>query len=95
MHADGMSSEDSNTPGIGGILLKKRKAVWQSTELQEFLKAVRSQMGIIVLNYVKQDEPLISMRPAPAGLEELFYDPEYVKNLSTAAREQLNVKQSQ
>ena len=93
MRADGMSSEDSECPTTGGILLRKRKAVWRSRELQEFLKAVRLSMGqLILLPYAEQDEPLLGMRPAPPGLSATLYDPEYVRNLSITAREQLNVK---
>jgi len=93
MRADGMSSEDSEIPITGGGLLKKRKAVWRSRELREFLKVVRSNMGLVIqVPYAEQVEPLLSMRPAPAGLSINLYDAEFVRKLSTAAREQLNVQ---
>ena len=86
MHADGMSSEDSETPVTGGLLLKKRKAVWRSKELQDFLKAVKPQIeSVIQLPHAELAEPL-------PGLSAHFYDPEYLKNLSPAAREQLKLK---
>ena len=93
MHADGMSSEDSESPVTGGLLLKKRKAVWRSKELQDFLKEVQPQIkSVINIPYAELPEPLPSRRPAPPGLTSNFYDPEYLENLSPAAREQLNLK---
>lgn len=93
MRADGMSSEDSERSVTGGLLLKKRKAVWRSKELQDFLKKMQPQIkSVIDLPYVELPEPLPSRRPAPPGLTSNFYDPEYLKNLSPVAREQLNLK---
>ena len=88
-----MSSEESCTPDTGGILLKKRKVVWRSKQLQGFLKTVRSHMAhTIKLPYADLDKPILSMRPAPAGLTVNFYDPDYLMNLSNTAREQLDVQ---
>ena len=57
------------------------------------LKTVRLSMGqVILLPYAEQDEPLLGTRPAPPGLSASLYDPEYVQNISTTAKEQLNVK---
>jgi hypothetical protein len=94
MHADGMSSEESDVPVAGGKLLTKRKAAWRSKGLQDFLRTVRSHMKVgIQLAYAAQDdEPLLGTRPAPAGLEAPFYDEEYVMGLSIAAREDLNMQ---
>jgi len=47
---------------------------------------------VILLPYAEQDEPLLGTRPAPPGLSASLYDPEYVQNISTTAKEQLNVK---
>ncbi len=93
MRADGMSSEDSDIPVTGGLLLKKRKAVWRSKQLQDFLKALKPQIACVIhLPYAELAEPLPSRRPAPPGLVANFYDSEYLKNLSPAAREQLKLK---
>lgn len=93
MFADGMSSEESEIPVAGGILLKKRTATWRSKGLQDFLKTVRSHMKVgISLAYAEQEEPLLGMRPAPAGLAAAFYDEEYVKGLSITAREDLTMQ---
>jgi len=93
MRADGMSSEDSEVPATGGIILRKRKPVWRSKELQDFLQAVRSHIGHVTqLGYAEQGEPCLSTRPAPSCLPANCYDEQYVQGLSISAREQLNMK---
>lgn len=93
MRADGMSSEDSQTPVTGGVLLRKRSAAWRSKALQEFLRFVRLHMAYgIHLVYVAQEQPPPGRRAAPAGLAAELYDQEYVKGLSVAARAQLNIQ---
>ena len=92
MRADGMSSEDSDTPLSGGVVLRKRNAAWRSEQLQDFLDAVRLHNGLAIeVPYVDKGSP--GMRPAPAGLSAAFYAPEYLMGLSPTAREELNIKE--
>ncbi len=87
MHADGMSSEDSEIPPLGGTLLRRRTAAWRSKMLQDFLMHIRSHLKHVThVAYEAQDQPLLSRRPAPAGLTANFYDEAYVNGLSIAAR---------